>query len=360
MYRYRSLLPLPSGFARRMIPHPFLISSSMTSFPLQRCFSQTARVLAVGGGPPNAGRTFNRFQQPKKGVSGTKNRVHSTSHSSSSGSGSKSTRALTERLTASSYSQKKAFRPKLHPNEEVPHGATSDGTASKDRRRSNLTARSSLRGRFNRVAAERGFAFASLLYIVGECMTLSVTLFLHWGYLGQYADIRYWLGLLLLGCGGVGATASAVGSPSDLPKDPAMSNGAAHDTAGVGVVTIPDGSGSSGHWFMDFLEMGPMLWDEADLRLSPRLLFHYGIANMMLWPLYRYQVAFCEMALPVMSSLRAYVVRNLRLDKLMPGKASRTSSSGPSASAAAETTSKTAESHGGAASKSLSSSISKK
>lgn len=97
-------------------------------------------------------------------------------------------------------------------------------------------------GRFNRIAADKGLAFASFFYVVGESTTLGVAYLLHSNIL-HTGEVGSWLAAL----------------------------------------------GASG--FVDgYLERGPTLFG---IRLSPRLLLNYLLANLCTYPLYRFQYSAC-------------------------------------------------------------------
>lgn len=116
-------------------------------------------------------------------------------------------------------------------------------------------------GRFNRITAEKGLGFASYLYVVGESVTLGVTYLLHTDRL-HTGETGSWL--TALGAGG----------------------------------------------FVDgYLERGPSVFG---VRLSPRLLLNYLVANLCTYPLYRYQYAFCLATAPLLGKATAPLRRRLR------------------------------------------------
>lgn len=146
-----------------------------------------------------------------------------------------------------------------------------------------------MKGRFNRVAAEKGLCFAFLLYILGEGMTTTLTLCFHWGLFGAVVNLRFWLALLL-------------GDRSKTEKIAAAAEGA--ETNGKKVGGGEEGreeaiAAPSSSW-LSWLEAGPMLWEGGDLRLSAILVLHYGLANLLLHPAYPYQMAFCERVFPAL------------------------------------------------------------
>lgn len=189
------------------------------------------------------------------------------------GAASLSARLTSPSLPSSSKQQsssagggKRVFTPKMKPGEDgQPGPATRHEVGGK------TAVRTSMKGRFNRVTAQRGLFFASVLYLVGETMTVGLTLLLHCGYLGPFSDIRYWTRLLL---GGEDA-----------------------------------GSASSPGGLLYFLDAGPMLSAEYDLTLSPRLLLHYAVSNALLYPLYPYQYAFCDRVLMPLLRMIGHLVR---------------------------------------------------
>lgn len=109
-------------------------------------------------------------------------------------------------------------------------------------------------GRFNRVTAEKGLSFASCLYIIGEGMTLLLAYLLH-------SDS--------LPIGETGSWLTALGAGSFVDR---------------------------------FLEVGPTVFG---VRLSPRLLLNYLVANACTYPLYRYQYAFCLAMAPTIAMATA-------------------------------------------------------
>eukprot|EP00796_Vickermania_ingenoplastis_P011397 gene11397-7902_t len=205
----------------------------------------------------------------------------------------RSASALTARLTAPSGGRK-AFRPTLQPGESLPLRDNANPTVhepgpGQGGQPSLMATRSSMKGRFNRVVAEKGFLFAAVLYLLGETMTICLALLFHWGYLGRWADIRFYLRWAFqLDETEVTAGERKAGDPAEQPADQARA----------------EENEAWGPWILQWMERGPMLWEEHDLHLSLRLLFHYAVANSLLLPAYRYQYAFCGKLFHVLRRLR--------------------------------------------------------
>ncbi|RNF27050.1 uncharacterized protein Tco025E_00687 [Trypanosoma conorhini] len=107
------------------------------------------------------------------------------------------------------------------------------------------------RSRFYRVVQERGAGFAMYLYVFGESVTLAVLYALH-SDLFSTGDVVTWLRFISL-----------------------------------------DSLVNLERW----LEVGPIV---AGLRLSPRLLLNYLVANALTYPLYATQLAFCAATFPLL------------------------------------------------------------
>ncbi|KAF8278556.1 hypothetical protein TcBrA4_0113850 [Trypanosoma cruzi] len=107
------------------------------------------------------------------------------------------------------------------------------------------------RSRFYRVLQERGVGFAMYLYIFGESMTLAVLYALHNDAFST-GDVFDWLKFL------------SADSLIDLER---------------------------------WSQVGPVV---GGLRLSPRLLCNYLVANALTYPLYAMQFAFCAATLPLL------------------------------------------------------------
>lgn len=158
---------------------------------------------------------------------------------------------------------------------------------------------SSLRGRFNRLAADKGFAFATYLYILGEGMTTTLTLWFHWNSSGwEMLDVRYWLCL-------------AMGVSFVEMQTKKKENEEAHAAAPENTPSVADPSNKA-LWWLELLERGPLLSEPYELRFCPRLLFYYGISNALLSPAYRFQYAFCERTLPIMTKARRWVMNAIK------------------------------------------------
>ncbi|KAG8346139.1 hypothetical protein TRVL_03026 [Trypanosoma vivax] len=116
--------------------------------------------------------------------------------------------------------------------------------------------------RFYRISQEHGFGFSHYLYILGESMTLAVLYALHSDLTGM-GDSFVWLGAL-----------------------------------------------SADQWvdFDRWTDAGPSVFG---VRLSPRLLLNYLIANLITYPLYGAQLRFCLATYPLarrmLSSIRSFV-----------------------------------------------------
>ncbi|CCW60199.1 unnamed protein product [Phytomonas sp. EM1] len=110
-----------------------------------------------------------------------------------------------------------------------------------------------MRGRFNRIAAEKGLSFATYLYVLGESCTILLTYLLHTNqlYVGEVGTWLSWISLKNVNeC---------------------------------------------------YLDVGPVVFNT--FRLSPRLFLNYLIANVLTLPLFSYQMGFCMATAPVLSKL---------------------------------------------------------
>lgn len=208
-------------------------------------------------------------------------------------------------------------------------------------------------GRFNKVAAEKGLSFAFVLYMLGEAMNVTVACIWHLGYLGNWMDVRYLLLLVFFYCGAtpvkrkssekksVERTNGEV-PPATTPMAPAgdiqenaeatmLSQLIATWTSRTTTFTVAPSSSTGDdniedkkehtpanvlstssmptcvRW-VEWLDKGPYLWDEQDIRLSLRFAFHYAVVNVLLKPCYPYQYQCCEKILvPMLQNLRSFV-----------------------------------------------------
>lgn len=297
---------------------------------------------------------------------------------SSSSSSSTSTSSSTRPPAALPFSHKKfKFRPQLQPGEAYAKDSTASHESKPKGNHQKKTApgeanadgkwhpRSSLSGRFNRVVAEKGFAFGFLLYLLGETINLVCACIWHWGYLGKWFDIRYWLLVgWCFGCAPSSApvenakadetgenvetktgkehhrgntAAKAVSVPLRAPQETSDTSRLSHLLATWdSTVTSFHASGQSNDelqskdavpasgdppshsssssrvlTWIEYLDKGPVLWEEGELSLSARFIFHYAIMNMLLSPCYRYQYQCCEKLMPVLHTISSVVLSPL-------------------------------------------------
>lgn len=265
------------------------------------------------------------------------------------------------------------------------------------------------RGHFHQVVAEKGFAFALVLYMLGEAVNLTAACIWHCGCLGKWFDIRF---LLLLfsslgflnppkknrpiptnggkeeekrvdgakkekkeeqevdratnkhipphpstttgthphadprsppfpphGVGEVSATASLIshlleswdGAVTTFRVDSLVSSSNNHNNVegegGNMEVMISDSSIPSCLYWIEWLDKGPYLWEEEDLRLSLRFAFHYGVMNVLLKPFYPYQFKLCErVIMPLLRKCRTWVPFSFKKNRISTTSSSSSSS----------------------------------
>lgn len=306
-----------------------------------------------------------------------------TSPSFSSSSSHTSSASSTHRPAALPVSHKKfSFRPQRQPGEENArdatgsHASTSKGNRQKNKNNTDTTdresrdggnwnTRTSLSGRFNRVVSEKGFAFAILLYMLGETINLTCVCIWHWGYLGKWVDIRYWL--LVGWCFWCLPASTSAEHPKEDDANKSIekekkTNKHRHEHTAAKAVSVPLSSPpleetseasrlshllttwdstvtsftATGHsegespakgacddppsyasssstfvTWVEWLDKGPVLWEEGELSLSARFIFHYAMMNLLLRPCYRYQYQCCEKLMPVLQTISAVVLSPL-------------------------------------------------